>query len=133
MPVGTLWFGQFLCRALFETGLDRLALAQMRALWGAYDDLPTFPETRIQHGNTFLCHGWAGGPAYLLPAYVLGVQPIGPGWEKVRVHPHPGDISEARGTLATPRGPLTVSWRREQGGCKVEVIAPDGMRVEVQK
>jgi len=133
LPVGTLWFGHFLCQALFETGLDRLALAQMRTLWGAYADLPTFPETRIQKGNIFLCHGWAGGPAYLLPAYVLGVQPISHGWEEVLITPHPGDLSEASGTLATPLGPLTVSWRQQQGKCAVKVNAPEGMRVEVRQ
>jgi len=131
VPVGTLWFAHFVVRALFENDMDVQALAQMRLLWGAHDALPVFPETRIQHGNTFLCHGWAGGPAYLLPAYVLGVQPIAPGWSVVAVDPHPGDLREAGGTLNTPLGPLTVSWRQGTSRLEVDVQAPDGMRVIV--
>ncbi|HOS43347.1 MAG TPA: family 78 glycoside hydrolase catalytic domain, partial [Armatimonadota bacterium] len=92
VPMGTLWFAHFLVQALFEHGLTDEALAQLRSLWGAYDDLPTFPETRIQHGNTGLCHGWAAGPAYLLPAFVLGLQPLEAGWRAARFAPHPGDV-----------------------------------------
>lgn len=132
VPVGTLWFGHFLCQALFEAGMDHLALEQMRMLWGPFDHLPTFPETRIQHGNTFLCHGWAAGPAYLLPAYVLGVRPAGPGWSEVVVTPHPGNLMEAHGTLATPHGPLQVSWRQRQGKCEISVKPPTGVRVETR-
>ena len=69
IPLGTLWFAHFLCEALFESGLPDEALDQMRRLWSVYDDLPNLPETRIQHGNTTLCHAWSAGPAYLLPKY----------------------------------------------------------------
>lgn len=131
IPVGTLWFAHFLCQALFEAGLNEDALAQMRFFWGSYDDLPTYPETRIQHGNIFLCHGWAAGPAYLLPAFVLGVEPTAPGWQTVRLHPHPAGISEANGQFATPLGPLTVAWKEVQGKVDIEYSAPLGMQVEV--
>jgi hypothetical protein len=133
VPVGTLWFGHFLCQALFEAGLDTLALDQMRELWGAFEDLPTFPETRIQHGNTFLCHGWAAGPAYLLPAYVLGARPVAGGWSKVIVRPHAGRLSEADGTLVTPHGPLVISWRRRGKEPRVVVKPPAGVEVEVEQ
>ena len=129
VPMGTLWFGHFLCQALFETGLDAEAFAQMRAYWGAYDHLPTFPETRIAHGNTGHCHGWAGGPAYLLPAYVLGVQPVDSGWSAVRIVPHPGELTEAHGVFATPRGPVTVGWTRTGEQLALQVEAPDGVRI----
>lgn len=129
IPMGTLWFGHFLCQALFEAGLDREALAQMRAYWGAYAELPTFPETRLQRGNTGHCHGWASGPAFLLPAYVLGVQPVDRGWATVRVAPHPGDLTAARGVFSTPRGPLIVAWNRVGGRIDLKVDAPEGVRI----
>jgi arylsulfatase A-like enzyme len=130
VPVGTLWFGHFVCQALFEAGLDREALDQMRLLWGAYPDSPTFPETRIQKGNTTQCHGWAGGPAWLLPAYVLGVRPVAAGWSHVVVAPQPGGLASASGTVPTPRGPVAVSWRLGAGGkIELDVKAPEGVRV----
>ncbi|HEY3418332.1 MAG TPA: alpha-L-rhamnosidase C-terminal domain-containing protein, partial [Armatimonadota bacterium] len=129
VPFGTLWCAHFLCQALFATGLDQEAIAQMRALWGVYADLPTFPETRIQHGNTGHCHGWAGGPAYLLPAYVLGVQPVDAGWGSVRIAPHPGDLTEAWGAFDTPRGRLSVAWIRTGETLDLRIEAPDDMRI----
>ena len=125
VPMGTLWFAHFLCQALFEEGMDEIALSQMRNFWGQYDNLPTFPETRIQDGNTGHCHGWTAGPAYLLPAYVLGVQPIGAGWSKVRVNPHPGDLTTAKGTFNTPNGQVTAEWKLKNGKVDIEVIAND--------
>lgn len=128
VPVGTLWFAHFVCQALFESGMAEEALAQMRMFWGAHDALPTFPETRIQEGNTFLCHGWAAGPAFLLPAYVLGARPIGPGWSQVFVSPLPGGLAAASGVIPTPHGPLRIAWRRgADGKGDLEVTAPRGI------
>lgn len=131
IPVGTLWFAHFVCQALFENGMDRQALDQMRLFWGAHDALPTMPETRRPHGNIFLCHGWAAGPAYLLPAYVLGIRPAAPGWERVTLQPHPGDLDHAAGDLQTPRGLIRVQWERNPSGQIVlNAELPDGVAMK---
>ncbi len=130
VPVGTLWFGHFLCQALFEAGLAEEALAQMHALWGAVGDAPTFPETRVSAGNTTQCHGWAAGPAWLLPAYVLGARPTGPGWATAVVAPQPGGLTQASGTVPTPHGPLAVRWWRDaKGELQKEITPPPGMSI----
>ncbi len=130
VPVGTLWFGHFLCQALFEAGLDREALAQMRLLWGACGEVPTFPETRRAGRNTTQCHGWASGPAWLLPAYVLGARPVGCGWSQVVVAPQPGGLAQASGTVPTPYGPLRIGWRQQAaGGIDLQIDPPAGVSV----
>jgi hypothetical protein len=130
VPVGTLWFGHFVCQALFEAGLGAEALDQMRLLWGAHAALPTCPETRVPRGNIFLCHGWAAGPAFLLPAYVLGARPTGPGWSSAVVAPCASlPLDQASGEVPTPHGPLRVSWQRRAGAPEVTVHAPPGVRV----
>lgn len=129
VPVGTLWFGHFLCQALFEAGLDTEALETMRALWSAWEG-QTFPETRRQHGNTFLCHGWAAGPAWLLPTYVLGIQPTGPEWSRIRVFPHAGDLTHAAGSVPTPHGPVRVAWQCGPDGLTGTLEAPAAIEIE---
>lgn len=57
-------------------------------------------------------HPWGAAPANLLPRYVLGVQPLTPGWASARIQPHPGDLTFARGKVPTPRGPIEVSWQK---------------------
>lgn len=130
VPVGTLWFAHFVCQALFESGMADEALAQMHEFWGAYDTLPTFPETRIQAGNIFLCHGWAAGPAFLLPAYVLGARPVDAGWSRVTVSPQPGSLAAVSGVIPTPHGPLHIAWHRDgDGRCQLDIHAPPGIRI----
>jgi len=132
VPVGTLWFAHWLIRALFEAGLDDQAVAQMRHFWGAYPDLPTFPETRVQHGNTGLCHGWSAGPAFLLPAYVLGVSPTAGGWRRASFRPRLAGGSRAAGEFRTPRGLLTAEWRKEGATVRLSLTVPAGMTIDAQ-
>jgi dienelactone hydrolase len=58
-------------------------------------------------------HPWGAAPANLLPRYLLGVQPLSPGWARARIRPHPGGLDFARGTVPTPRGPIEVRWEKE--------------------
>ena len=132
VPVGTLWFGYWLCRALFECGLATEALAQMRLLWGAHDHLPLFPELRVPGPNASYCHGWAAGPAALLPAYVLGLQPLAPGWANARFAPQPGALARVTGAVPTPRGVIAATWERARGQDRIRVSAPPGVKVHVR-
>jgi hypothetical protein len=58
-------------------------------------------------------HPWGAVPANLLPRFVLGVQPLEPGWSSARIQPHMGHLSSASGKVPTPRGPIKVSWQRD--------------------
>jgi len=127
VPVGTLFAGHWLCRALFECGLDAEALAQMRLLWLPYRDSVTLPETRRQHGNTGFCHGWAGGPAFLLPRYALGLRIEAP--RRAVFAPCPGDLTQASGAI--PHGP-EAHWRRQaDGSLHWQLTIPQGWRVRI--
>jgi hypothetical protein len=57
-------------------------------------------------------HAWGAAPANLLPKYVLGVQPLAPGFKKVSVKPNLGTLSFAKGTVPTPEGPIRIDWKR---------------------
>lgn len=131
IPVGTLWFGHFVCQALYESGMEQEALDQMRMLWGAHDDQPLMPETRIPHGNIGYCHGWACGPSFLLPAYVLGVQPIDKGWSEITFTPNPANLEYACGVFKTPHGPLAAYWALDGNSYKLSLDLPKGVRARV--
>ena len=132
VPVGTPWFGHWLCEAIYEAGMPAVALAQMRHIWGDFDDLALFPEVRILGGNTFLCQGWASGPAYLLPARVLGIRPWRGGWREVDFAPAAVGLNYAKGMFSTPLGKLRAAWqKRPDGSLELELAAPAGMTVHV--
>lgn len=87
------------------------------------------------------CHGWSSGPAYLLPAFVLGIQNTAPGFAEFVVNPHLGRLTWAKGVVPTPRGGIEVAWRIEESkprrwiceitvprGLTGKVVAPSGFR-----
>ena len=75
-------------------------------------------------------HAWGAAPANLLPRFVLGVQPLEPGYGRVVVRPQLGSLSWARGVVPTVRGPIHIHVVRENPDkVHLEVNAPDGMEI----
>ncbi|MHB9038915.1 MAG: alpha-L-rhamnosidase C-terminal domain-containing protein, partial [Armatimonadota bacterium] len=72
------------------------------------------------------CHAWSAAPAYALPAYVLGVQPIEPGFAKFSLRPHLGDLEFARGAVPTPHGDILIDMCRTQEGVTIDLTVPTG-------
>ena len=75
------------------------------------------------------CHGWASGPTTWLSRHVLGVEPVGEGFRKVRIEPHLGDLEWAEGSFPTPYGVIEVSCRKKPDGTlSTKVRLPKGVR-----
>ena len=61
--------------------------------------------------------------------YILGVEPVEPGYRTFRVKPQTaGEITWAKGRVPTPHGFIEVEWHLENGKPKVTVKAPKGVR-----
>ena len=76
-----------------------------------------------------LCHGWASGPTPWLSRHVLGIEPVGTGFRKVRIEPHLGDLEWAEGTFPTPYGLIEVHHRKNaDGSVSSKVKLPRGVR-----
>ena len=50
---------------------------------------------------------------------VLGVDPLEPGFARIGVTPHRCGLRRAGGRVGTPRGPVDVAWRVDDGGWHV--------------
>ena len=139
VPVGSPWFLFFTLEALFQAGYSDDALQLLREQWnrmlekGATTFWETFPgHIGGGHWSRSLCHGWSAAPAYFLSTKVLGVTPAAPGYRRVRIAPQPWNLRWARGTVPTPRGPVSVAWQvGEDGKLQIEYHAPEGCEVEV--
>jgi hypothetical protein len=116
-------------RGLFEARLGEMATDWIRRDWGRVvesgltacpegipdnmDDVFHHEPTRGQGGENdqrmwSLCHGWSAGPAYLLPAYVLGIRPTAPGFTAHTDDPQLGDLAWAEGAVPTPEDRLII-------------------------
>jgi hypothetical protein len=143
----SVYAAQYLLEGLFENDADSTALGLMAA--------PTDRSWRhfVESGATITweawdarykpnldwTHAWGAAPANLLPRFVLGAQPLSPGWSRVLIRPHTGTLAFAAGKIPTPRGPVTVNWKRGPGFtltyrlppgtvCHLEVPAMAGSR-----
>ncbi len=115
VQVGTPYFMFYVLRALFHAGRHQKAMEIIRERWGEMlkGGATTFREVFGEWGSS-QCHGWSAGPTMLLPAEILGVQPVAPGFRVFRIQPHPMDLTWARGVVPTPRGDISVSWQGSQ-------------------
>lgn len=65
--------------------------------------------------------------AGVLSNYVLGIEPVTPGFATFRVRPRPaGGVTSASGEVPTPHGIIRVSWQLVGGVPVVSVSAPHG-------
>jgi alpha-L-rhamnosidase len=120
--------------ARFATHDDTNALELVRRTWGSM--LTRDPSSSIwefemsdgsiHDGSTSLAHGWSTGALAELSRWVLGVQPLRPGYAEYLVSPHPGDLPWACGAVPTPSGPIRVSWEQADGMLTVWFDAPSG-------
>jgi len=134
----SVYAAQYLMEGLFEYGKSKEAL-----------DLITAPGDRswrhmVQSGTTISWeawdlkykpnqdwnHAWGAAPANLLPRFVLGVQPLTPGWQQARIRPQVGSLSHAEGKVPTPHGPILVSWTNAPG-FTLRLTLPKGVTAQV--
>lgn len=76
-------------------------------------------------------HAWGAAPANLLPRYVLGVQPLAPGWDRAQIRPCPSGLDFAEGIVPTPHGPVSIEWSDSES-FQMTLELPEDMRASVQ-
>ncbi|PYH55425.1 uncharacterized protein BO96DRAFT_477300 [Aspergillus niger CBS 101883] len=78
---------------------------------------------------TSLCHAWSAGPTADLSRYVLGIQPVTPGFREWKVAPQTLGLAWARGEYPTPHGNIIVDWSFDcSGHFNIALRAPVGTR-----
>jgi len=77
-------------------------------------------------------HAWGAAPANIIPRYLMGVQPIEPGFGRVLIQPRPGPLRWAEETIPTIRGPIRVRFNKpEAGGLELKIFLPANMTARV--
>ncbi|USP80422.1 hypothetical protein yc1106_07696 [Curvularia clavata] len=132
-------------RAAFLVGDGGVAKTLLQTLWNPMAN-PTstnytgcFWEVLSADGGpglgegTSLCHAWGAGPTGELSTYVLGIQPMKPGFSEWLVSPVTMGLSWAYGTIPVPNGTINVSWNATNEAINhIEVEAPAGTRGIIQ-
>lgn len=118
----SVYAAQFLMDALFDAGEAAHAIALMTApgdrSWrhmgedvGTTITLEAW-DTKYKPNQDWN-HAWGAAPANVLPRKLLGIEPLAPGWAKLRICPRLGNLKWAEARTPTPHGPVFV--RAEAG------------------
>ncbi|MDO5336751.1 MAG: alpha-L-rhamnosidase C-terminal domain-containing protein [Eubacteriales bacterium] len=118
----------YLFRALEKTGLYQYT----NQYWEAWRKMIANHCTTCVESEAYArseCHAWGALALYELPGTVLGVRPAEPGYRKIQIAPVSGYLTSAAGRVKTPVGDVWVSWKIEDGKCRVDYKAPQGIEV----
>ena len=144
VQIGSPWMSAFLYDALAELGRVDDAMVDIRRNYGMMLDhgattcWEVYPVSPVAHDGQRLtrshCHAWSAAPAAFLPAWILGIRPLAPGWKSVLVAPEPCGLTWASGSVPMPDvGRIDVDWRIDEAGeFDLRIDAPAGIDIEAR-
>jgi hypothetical protein len=126
MAHATFYFQHYLHRALCKAGLGDHYLEWL-APWRKMValGLSTYAETPEPTRSD--CHAWSAHPNAGLLSTVLGIEPAAPGFAKVNIWPHLGDLLWVEGVVPHPRGEIFARFEREAGVLHAHIRLPEGV------
>ena len=77
-------------------------------------------------------HPMYGAVDGLFYSHIAGIQPVAPGFRKVRIQPHiPENLTFAEATLDTCMGDFYVKWRKQYGKLTLQAVIPFGAEADI--
>ena len=119
----TIYFSYYLNQAMWIAGLGDMYISHL----DVWKDLMTYgvttwPEKPIPSRSD--CHGWGSTPNIEFFRIVLGIDSDAPGFEKVVIAPHLGDLKEISGKMPHPNGKIEVAYKVTNNKIKANISLP---------
>jgi hypothetical protein len=115
----SVYFRYYLHRALNKAGLGNMYTG-MLGKWkeNLAMGMTTWAETDDINLSRSDCHAWGSSPNIELFRIVLGIDSDAPGFSKVRIEPHPGQLKYIAGYMPHPPtgGKITVDYKQTSAG-----------------
>ena len=124
VPLGTPYFAYWAMRALCKLHRVPEALEMIRRHWGSFARQGATSTWEQWDMTGSLSHGWGAGPILILAESILGVTRSTTDPRLIRILPHRGNLTWARGRVAVPNGEVGVFWRWD-GQWHLEVQVPE--------
>ncbi len=89
--------------------------------------LTTWAEMSDVAGSRSDCHAWGSSPNVELYRVVLGINSSASGFKRVKIEPHPGDLTNISGSIPHPKGEVKVSYSKDKKGkWAISITTPVG-------
>lgn len=129
----TFYYRFYLTRAMIKAGLGNLYYSQLKPWRDMLKiGLTTFAEKPEPTRSD--CHGWSASPEYDFLATICGIMPGAPGFERVRIEPHLGELKEVNASMPLTGndgaigGTISVSLKRTgANGIKGRIGLPENI------
>ena len=124
----SVYFAQYLLEALFRTGyadkaIDLITAKTDRSWLGMIERGATITteawNLRVKP-NMDYNHAWGASAINAISRFILGVQPIEPGFKRILIAPNPGSLRRVSATVPTQAGTVRI----EIDGNRLSVAAP---------
>ncbi|HEV2425151.1 MAG TPA: alpha-L-rhamnosidase C-terminal domain-containing protein [Terriglobia bacterium] len=120
------YFRFYLARAMNKTGLAGRYIEEL-APWKEMlnEGLTTFAETPGETRSD--CHAWSAHPDFDLLATVAGIESAAPGFARVTIAPHLGELHHLTAAVPHSQGPIRVTYERQGDHWTADVALPAGL------
>ncbi|HWB27352.1 MAG TPA: alpha-L-rhamnosidase N-terminal domain-containing protein [Chitinophagaceae bacterium] len=126
----SVYFRYYLYRAYNEAGLGD-KYTQLLGIWKKNLEMgmTTWAEIDDINRTRSDCHAWGSSPNIELYRIVLGIDSDAPGFDKVKIEPHLGDLKNASGYIPHPKGRIATSYafNNTTGKWSVTINLPAGV------
>jgi alpha-L-rhamnosidase len=120
------YFRFYLFRALKKVGLGNDYLKQL-APWRQMLDLGLTTWAEKPEPVRSDCHAWSAHPNFDFLNTVAGIEPAAPGFGKVLIQPHLGNLNHLAAAIPVPQGTIAVKYERRNGRLAADITLPQGM------
>lgn len=136
----SVYGAQFLLDALYDQAEDEYALSLMNStsLRSWYNmirmgsTITTEAWDNVYKPNLDWNHAWGAVPANVIVRKLMGIEPLEPGFAKVRIRPQPGGLQRASIKFPTIRGSIYVAFEKQaDGSYSLDVKLPPNMEAEI--
>ena len=122
----SIYFKYYVHMALIKAGLGNDYLKWLD-IWKQNIDmgLTTWAEISEIDNARSDCHAWGSSPNIEFFRTILGIDTDAPGFKKVKIEPHLGDLKKAKGNMPHPNGFISANYQFENGKWNIELTLPE--------
>lgn len=124
----SIYFKYYVHQALVKAGLGDDYLNWL-GIWRKNLELgmTTWGEDSQVESTRSDCHAWGASPNIEIFRTILGIESDAPGFKKIRVEPHLGNITEIGGRMPHPEGIISVNYDLKSKKPVAEIILPENV------